>query len=129
MNIRNNGSRAAQPGKPDGKSPDPYWSLWGKIKAEARRFEEEIDAAEGVNLLEELAYERHEESSSRRLLLPTRRIPVRGTTQGLAWVGPDGKLRVKQINSDAHAFAALRKLDTDHAYFADSGTPGTDTVL
>ena len=101
--------------------PDPYWSLWGRIKAAWRRrlqFGDDYDACEGVKCYEDMVQADYEyrEESSRPLLLPTRKIAICGAPDSLWWTVA-GKSHHKKVTSDFHAVATLRKLDTDDEYF------------
>jgi hypothetical protein len=121
-------ARRAKPRPPSPqRQADTYWSLWGRIKASyARRqqFEENYDAAEGVKCIEDFVAESYKEDQARRTLLelPKRGTPVGGGPDHLWWVGRNGEHRHKEITSDYHAVATLKKLDSNDTYFEEAGT-------
>lgn len=102
--------------------PDPYWSLWGRLKARHDRHKAVRDRADrlyedGVRFLDTLAGEIIEREQETLRLLPALCLPIRGTE-----VGYDGEAlliagRRKPVKNDRHAVNALRKLDTDDAYY------------
>lgn len=98
---------------------DPYWSLWGKLKARLERdrdVQEEIEVFEepGVNLFDQIAGEIEADYRGKRqtLLLPLRNLPVEYDGVHLEIAG-----RRKAVRGDSHAVNALRKIDTDDSYF------------
>lgn len=99
------------------KAPDPYWSLWGRLKAQHRRDEADerrVQEAGQTGGLDEVCVIEEVQSRPRTpLRLPHRPYKVEYNGVSLIVGGV-----AKTITSDAHAVNTLRKLDTDDTYLA-----------
>lgn len=106
--------RASRPPVPP---PDPYWSLWRKIKDQFQSVaviadSDDYECGGGVRFkIAEMAIEEIEETTCR---LPRRGIEVSYDGQCLR-IGD----RKKHVKDDRHAVNSLRKLDADDSYYAD----------
>lgn len=101
---------------------DPYWSLWGKLKAARNRIQAANNEAsslldEGITRYDDLAEAiKRDATEEAYLTLPNRRLSV--TLEGMTLtVTVSGQTIVKRVKGDLHAVNFLRKLDSDDSYF------------
>jgi hypothetical protein len=111
--------------KPTGKAPDPYWSLWGRLKSRHGKDEavrEEVNDLPdvGSRFYDEMAAEIQEDHEHDRRVprLPRRKVELDYDGRNLRILLPGLEEVAKPVHSDTHAVNTLRKLDTDDAYYA-----------
>ncbi len=108
--------------KPPGRSVDPYWSLWGRLKSQHRRLkaiETSDDMEAGGGWWYKCAVAEHEEVEAEEYHLPATGVLVNYDGECIILYAPNpswsGNI-VKSINGDSHAVNFLRKVDTDPEY-------------
>ena len=110
--------RRARP-KPPLKPVDPYWSLWGCLKSQDRRWrviEESDDMEAGGGWRYKCAVAAQEEVEAERHDLPVTGLSVSYDGEHIVVNPPNSSWKTniaKKVKDDRHAVNCLRKLDTD----------------
>jgi hypothetical protein len=108
--------------KPPGKSVDPYWSLWGRLKSQHRRLkaiETSDDMEAGGGLRYKCAVADYEDVEAEEYHLPVSGVSVSYDGECVVLFAPDPSWAsniVKSVKSDSHAVNFLRKMDIDAEY-------------